>query len=78
MFLKSSLIVLCIYVFLHFVQSEEIEVVSSFGQIRGLKVEINNGSDTVFQFKRIPYAVPPLGKLRFQKPVPHPPLSGVL
>ena len=64
---------LCCY----FAQSEEIEVVSSFGQIRGVKVEINNGKDSVYQFRNIPYAVPPVGKFRFQKPVPHGPLHGV-
>ena len=70
---KLPFLLFCFY----FVQSEEIEVVSSFGQIRGLKVKINNGTDSVYQFRNIPYAVPPVGKLRFQKPLPHGPLSGV-
>ena len=74
MFLR---IVIVLFLCLYFVRCGEIEVVSSFGQIRGVKVDINNGKDSVYQFRNIPYAVPPIGKLRFQKPVPHGPLPGV-
>ena len=59
------------------VRSEDVEVVTTFGQLRGIKSLINDGRDAVYQFKNIPFAAPPVGALRFQKPVPHPPLSGV-
>ena len=57
--------------------ADNVEVVSSFGRINGNKLSINNGGNIVYEFLKIPYAVPPVGKLRFQKPLPHPPLTGV-
>ncbi|KAJ6640456.1 hypothetical protein lerEdw1_013723 [Lerista edwardsae] len=51
-------------------------VVTSSGPIEGKQVPA--GSGTVTAYLGIPYAEPPLGKLRFQKPVPHQPWSDVL
>ncbi|XP_061475123.1 acetylcholinesterase-like [Rhineura floridana] len=51
-------------------------VVTSSGLIRGKCLPA--GSSTVMAFLGIPYAEPPLGKLRFQKPIPHHPWSHVL
>ena len=68
---------LFITVLVKVLKCEDVEVVSSFGRIRGIKVKINNGNDVVYQFRKIPYAVPPLGRLRFQKPVSHDPIHGV-
>ena len=47
---------------------DSIDVKTSSGVIRGLSVEIRNKS--INQFLNIPYAEPPVGKLRFEKPVP--------
>ncbi|KAK3101080.1 hypothetical protein FSP39_000808 [Pinctada imbricata] len=54
-----------------------IEIISSFGRMKGIEKAINNGSTKVYEFLKIPYAKPPVGKLRFQKPQPHDKLSGL-
>lgn len=46
------------------------------GQIEGIVKIVRN--ETVYQFRKIPYAKPPTGDLRFAKPVPHGSWSGVL
>ncbi|XP_053234542.1 cholinesterase-like [Podarcis raffonei] len=51
-------------------------VVTSSGPIRGKRLPAGPGSVTAYL--GIPYAEPPIGKLRFQKPVPHQPWSQVL
>nr|XP_028569504.1 cholinesterase-like [Podarcis muralis] len=51
-------------------------VVTSSGPIKGKRVPV--GSASVTSYLGIPYAEPPLGKLRFQKPLPHQPWSHVL
>ncbi|XP_007443989.1 cholinesterase-like [Python bivittatus] len=51
-------------------------VVTSSGPIKGKKVF--TGSGPVTAYLGIPYAEPPVKKLRFQKPVPHQPWSEVL
>ncbi|XP_054831297.1 cholinesterase-like [Eublepharis macularius] len=51
-------------------------VVTSSGPIKGKLLSV--GSASVTAYLGIPYAEPPLGKLRFQKPQPHQPWSGVL
>nr|XP_034963161.1 cholinesterase-like isoform X2 [Zootoca vivipara] len=51
-------------------------LVTSSGPIRGKRVPV--GSASVTSYLGIPYAEPPLGKLRFQKPLPHQPWSHVL
>ncbi|CAL1527528.1 unnamed protein product [Lymnaea stagnalis] len=47
------------------------EVVSPVGKLRGLKVAAANG-EPYWSFRGIPYAAPPVGDLRFAKPVPYP------
>ena len=69
----SLLMLISLYV----VNSEVVEINTTFGHIRGVKAEINNHSDVVYVFRKIPFAVPPVGHLRFQKPVSHGPVSGV-
>ncbi|XP_072845288.2 cholinesterase [Pogona vitticeps] len=55
---------------------EDTVVVTSTGPIKGKQVPAGSGSVTAYL--GIPYAEPPLGKLRFQKPLPHQPWSHVL
>ncbi|XP_059158605.1 pyrethroid hydrolase Ces2a-like [Physella acuta] len=50
------------------VDSATLIVDTPLGKIRGLEVTANN-SKTYWSFRGIPYAKPPLGKLRFAKPV---------
>ncbi|XP_060547116.1 cholinesterase-like [Pantherophis guttatus] len=52
------------------------EVITSSGPIKGKQVLAGLGSVTAYL--GIPYAEPPLGKLRFQKPLPHPPWKQTL
>uniref|UniRef100_A0A674JEQ1 Carboxylesterase type B domain-containing protein n=1 Tax=Terrapene triunguis TaxID=2587831 RepID=A0A674JEQ1_9SAUR len=51
-------------------------VLTTSGPIRGKRLQA--GSSTVTAFLGIPYAEPPVGALRFQKPLPHQPWSHVL
>ncbi|XP_062978268.1 cholinesterase-like isoform X1 [Elgaria multicarinata webbii] len=51
-------------------------VVTSSGPVKGKQVPAGSGSVTAYL--GIPYAEPPVGKLRFQKPRPHQPWSHVL
>ncbi|CAM2101513.1 unnamed protein product [Caretta caretta] len=51
-------------------------VLTTSGPIRGKRLQV--GSSTVTAFLGIPYAEPPVGALRFQKPIPHQPWSHVL
>lgn len=51
-------------------------VVTNSGPIKGTNLQV--GSDTVTAYLGIPYAEPPLGKLRFQKPLSHRPWNQVL
>ncbi|XP_077180785.1 cholinesterase-like isoform X1 [Paroedura picta] len=55
---------------------DETVVVTSSGRIRGKHLPA--GSKTVTAYLGIPYAEPPVGKWRFQKPVPHQPWSHIL
>lgn len=58
-----------------FVQKDGSIVSTSTGKLRGKTIK--NLGVTYESFKGIPYAKPPLGKLRFQAPVPHESWSGV-
>uniref|UniRef100_A0A8C3F6V1 Carboxylesterase type B domain-containing protein n=1 Tax=Chrysemys picta bellii TaxID=8478 RepID=A0A8C3F6V1_CHRPI len=51
-------------------------VLTTSGPIRGKRLQA--GSSTVMSFLGIPYAEPPVGTLRFQKPLPHQPWSQIL
>ncbi|KAJ7317245.1 hypothetical protein JRQ81_003407 [Phrynocephalus forsythii] len=55
---------------------EDIVVITSTGPIKGKQVPAGSGNATAYL--GIPYAEPPVGKLRFQKPLPHQPWSHVL
>ncbi|XP_020667963.3 cholinesterase [Pogona vitticeps] len=55
---------------------EDTVVVTSTGPVKGKQVPAGSGSVTAYL--GIPYAEPPLGKLRFQKPLPHQPWSHIL
>lgn len=70
--------VLCFFLFFPSVSSSEDDtlVVTSSGPIKGKRLLV--GSKTVTAYLGIPYAQAPLGKLRFQKPVPHQPWSQTL
>ncbi|XP_060095204.1 cholinesterase-like [Heteronotia binoei] len=54
----------------------ETTVVTSSGPIQGK--HLSAGSRNVTAYLGIPYAEPPVGKLRFQKPLPHKPWSHIL
>ncbi|CAL1541831.1 unnamed protein product [Lymnaea stagnalis] len=47
-----------------------------FGRLRGMETVARNNK-TYLAFLGIPYAKPPVGELRFNKPVPHPKLAAV-
>lgn len=51
-------------------------VSTSLGEILGTIVEVD--SQKIVQFRKIPYAVPPVGDLRFAKPLPIPPWNETL
>ncbi|KAL8212964.1 UNVERIFIED_CONTAM: hypothetical protein K2H54_059851 [Gekko kuhli] len=51
-------------------------VVTRSGPIKGKRLQVGSGSVTAYL--GIPYAEPPVGKLRFQKPLPHQPWKQVL
>ncbi|XP_032997805.1 acetylcholinesterase-like [Lacerta agilis] len=55
---------------------EDVLVITSSGPIRGKRLMTDSGAVTAFL--GIPYAEPPVGKLRFQKPRPHQPWSHAL
>ncbi|XP_060095211.1 cholinesterase-like [Heteronotia binoei] len=57
-------------------EEDDTVVVTSSGPIKGRHIQV--GSGTLTAYLGIPYAEPPVGKLRFQKPLPHQPWSQVL
>ena len=66
MFLKTIFTIvfsLCVGVCVH-----SVDVKTTSGLVRGKAIEVLKKS--VNQFHNIPYAEPPVGKLRFAKPVP--------
>ncbi|XP_070593978.1 acetylcholinesterase-like isoform X1 [Erythrolamprus reginae] len=56
--------------------NEDTVVTTSSGPIKGKQFLSDNGSVTAYL--GVPYAEPPLGKLRFQKPLPHQPWNQTL
>lgn len=52
-------------------------VETSLGKIRGSNGKTRNNRP-FFAFKKLPYARPPVGKLRFARPVPVVPWTGIL
>ncbi|XP_067319457.1 cholinesterase-like isoform X3 [Anolis sagrei] len=57
------------------VSKDDVVVDTSSGPIKGSTLTVGSGS--VRAYLGIPYAEPPLGKLRFQKPLPHQPWSQI-
>lgn len=55
---------------------EDTTVVTSSGPVQGKRITTSSGMVTAFL--GIPYAEPPVGSLRFQKPRPHQPWSHIL
>ena len=53
---------------------------TKLGHITGLSssIDINNATKYYTVFKKVPFAKPPVGDLRFRKPVPHGPWNGKL
>ena len=53
---------------------------TKLGPISGLSssIDINNVTKYYTVFKKVPFAKPPVGDLRFRKPVPHGPWNGTL
>ncbi|XP_015284072.1 PREDICTED: cholinesterase-like [Gekko japonicus] len=57
-------------------EGDDTIMVTSSGPVKGRHLQVGSGSVTAYL--GIPYAEPPVGKLRFQKPLPHQPWSQVL
>ncbi len=55
-------------IFVNNVKSDDTLIHTTSGSVRGISIEVFNKS--VEQYLGIPYAEPPLGSLRFAKPVP--------
>ncbi|XP_061177723.1 uncharacterized protein LOC133186505 [Saccostrea echinata] len=60
----------------HACRSGEYVIPTSLGRIRGILTEVS--SKKISLFKKVPYALPPLNKLRFAKPLPVTPWNGTL
>ena len=43
---------------------------TKLGPIRGVETTVPGSDETVLQYRRVPFAKPPLGNLRFSKPKP--------
>uniref|UniRef100_A0A8D0HG69 Carboxylic ester hydrolase n=1 Tax=Sphenodon punctatus TaxID=8508 RepID=A0A8D0HG69_SPHPU len=79
-----SLVHSCLFIFYlalpHFLDlacgANDTIVLTSSGPIHGTHLPAGSGSVTAFL--GIPYAQPPVGKLRFKKPLPHEPWSDIL
>ncbi|XP_059158608.1 fatty acyl-CoA hydrolase precursor, medium chain-like [Physella acuta] len=50
---------------------------SPFGRVKGQEITAKNGK-SFYSFQGIPFAKPPVGELRFAKPVAHPKIAGTL
>nr|WEQ60881.1 esterase [Phaedon brassicae] len=57
---------------------DDVIVTIQDGMVMGKKVKTIGKNTTVYAFQGIPFAEPPLGKLRFEPPVPKRPWSGIL
>jgi carboxylesterase type B len=67
--------VLAILNFCALLKCEMIEI--DDGKLEGTVLKTRKGLD-VYAFLKIPFAEPPIGKLRFQPPIPHKKWEGIL
>ncbi|CAK1555094.1 unnamed protein product [Leptosia nina] len=54
-----------------------VEVVTNYGMLEGEKLKTITDDSYYYSFKGVPYAAPPIGKLRFMEPQPLSPWQGV-
>ena len=64
----GNLFCLCLYLCIELCFGNRVDVKTSSGVVRGQTIEVLNRS--IDQFLGIPYAEPPIGELRFDKPKP--------
>ncbi|XP_060524879.1 juvenile hormone esterase-like [Cylas formicarius] len=55
----------------------DIVISTKNGQVQGHAITTARTGQTIYAFQGIPYAVPPLGELRFQEPIPSAPWDGI-
>ena len=48
------------------------------GPIKGVETLVHGSDATIYQYRRVPYAKPPVGNLRFSKPEPYGSWNGTL
>ena len=65
---NQILFYLCLYISIELCFGNRVDVKTSSGVVRGQTIEVLNRS--IDQFLGIPYAEPPIGELRFDKPKP--------
>ncbi|KAI6190598.1 Carboxylic ester hydrolase [Aphelenchoides bicaudatus] len=69
-----SLCLLFVFILLNLLGNavtEQVSVQTKFGTLRGFLSEPFNGKEQAEIYLNIPYALPPVGKLRFEKPQPY-------
>lgn len=71
------LIVVTFIKLLEITASDPLVIKTVNGKVRGIKLQSTTNKD-VNAWYGIPFAKPPIGKLRFQRPVPAKPWNGVL
>ncbi|XP_023952031.2 esterase E4-like [Bicyclus anynana] len=68
--IHNILVLAVVFIYVDRVRSDVI-VETTSGKIEGIEVKSIIENERFFSFLGIPYAEPPIGKLRFQPPVPH-------
>ena len=51
---------------------------TKLGPIKGVETLVHGSDETILQYRRIPFARPPVGNLRFSKPEPYGAWDGIL
>uniref|UniRef100_A0A224Y5Z4 Putative esterase and lipase n=1 Tax=Panstrongylus lignarius TaxID=156445 RepID=A0A224Y5Z4_9HEMI len=74
--MNSFKIIIELILLAQFTKCNELTVNTSCGMLLGREFKSRNGQ-IVAAFNGIPYAIPPIGELRFQDPQPAEPWSGV-
>lgn len=72
---RNIILVLLIFNFFAFSKCEVVEIED--GKLEGTVIKTRKGLD-VYAFMKIPFAEPPIGKLRFQPPIPNKKWNGIL